>query len=174
MQTLFWLLLLPATLWALFYFRASLLVGTIVTAILLANWTYFISDLIVVQVAVWALFLVIAIPLNNTTMRRTSISDKALRAFRKVTPSMSQTERDALEAGSVWWDGELFSGKPDWKKLLDTPKPELTKEEKTFLNGPVQDLCDMLDDWNITQERYDLPEHVWQFMKDILSDTLSR
>jgi len=81
-------------------------------------------------------------------------------------PAMSQTERDALEAGTVWWDGELFSGKPDWQKLLSVPKPELSEEEKAFINGPVQELCSMLDDWHITHEEYDLPENVWRFMKD--------
>jgi acyl-CoA dehydrogenase len=166
MQTIFWLILLPGLLWALLYFRTSLLVGTIVTAIALANWSYFISHSIFAIALVWISFFAIAISLNNTSLRRAWISDKALKAFRKVMPAMSQTERDALEAGTVWWDGELFSGKPDWHRLLDTPEPELNEEEKAFINGPVQELCEWLDDWHITQQDYDLPEEVWQFMKD--------
>ena len=166
MQTTFWLILFPGLLWALLYFRASLLLSTIVAAIALANWSYFISHSIFAIAAGWIVFFAIAIPLNNSALRRAWISDKILKEFRKVMPAMSQTERDALEAGTVWWDGELFSGKPHWRKLLDIPKPELSAEEQAFINGPTQELCNMLDDWHITQQDYDLPEDVWQFMKD--------
>ncbi len=86
--------------------------------------------------------------------------------FRSVMPPMSQTEREALEAGTVWWDGELFSGAPNWNTLLNTPKPQLSKEEQDFLDGPTEQLCQMLDDWNITHERRDLPPETWQFIKD--------
>ncbi|VAW77825.1 Acyl-coenzyme A dehydrogenase FadE, partial [hydrothermal vent metagenome] len=74
--------------------------------------------------------------------------------------------REALEAGSVWWDGELFSGKPHWKTLLDLAPGTLSKEEQEFLDGPVEELCQMLDDWKITHDIFDLPEDVWQFLKD--------
>ncbi|MGH8711919.1 MAG: acyl-CoA dehydrogenase, partial [Burkholderiales bacterium] len=84
----------------------------------------------------------------------------------KVLPQVSQTEREALDAGTVWWDGDLFSGKPDWRKLLAVPKPQLTPEEQAFLDGPVEQLCAMLDEWRITHELYDLPPEVWQFIKD--------
>lgn len=93
------------------------------------------------------------------------ISDPVLKLFRKVTPSMSQTEREALDAGTVWWDGELFSGKPHWRKLKKIPAPPLTKEELDFLNGPTETLCQMLDDWQITHEMNDLPDEVWSFIK---------
>jgi len=79
---------------------------------------------------------------------------------------MSQTEKEAIDAGTVWWDADLFSGKPDWDKLLRTPQPSLTAEEQAFLDGPVEELCAMCNDWEITHERQDLPEHVWQFIKD--------
>ena len=73
------------------------------------------------------------------------ISEPMLKLFRRVTPGMSETEREALDAGSVWWDGELFSGRPDWNKLRQLPAPALSDEEQAFLNGPVETLCDMVD-----------------------------
>ncbi len=103
---------------------------------------------------------------KNDNWRLKWFSAPLMKLFRKVTPRMSRTEQEALEAGSVWWDGELFSGKPKWKKLLSLPKPSLSKEEKAFMDGPVTTLCNMLDDWQITHEDKDLPENVWQYIKD--------
>jgi len=94
------------------------------------------------------------------------ISTPIFKLFRRVSPRMSQTEREALDAGSVWWDGELFSGKPRWRKLRKLHLPTLSEAEQAFLDGPVNELCEMLDDWHITHERRDLPPEVWQFIKD--------
>ena len=85
------------------------------------------------------------------------ISDPLLHWFRKALPQVSQTEQEALDAGTVWWDGELFSGNPDWSKLFGTPKPRLTPDEQVFLDGPVEQLCLICDDWRITHELNDLP-----------------
>ncbi len=103
---------------------------------------------------------------KNDNWRVKWLSAPLMKVFRKVTPAMSRTEQEALEAGSVWWDGELFSGKPQWNKLLSLPAPQLSKEEQAFLDGPVETLCNMLDDWQITQEDHDLPKEVWQYIKD--------
>jgi acyl-CoA dehydrogenase len=94
------------------------------------------------------------------------ITSPLLKLFRKVSPRMSQTEREAIDAGSVWWDGELFSGKPQWKKIRRLKLPGLSEEEQAFLDGPVNELCSMLDDWDITHVRHDLPEEVWAFIKE--------
>lgn len=83
----------------------------------------------------------------------------------KVLPSMSDTEREALEAGDVWWDADLFTGNPDWSKLLAYPSAKLTDEEAAFLNGPVDELCAMIDDWKVTWEWRDLPPEVWEFIR---------
>ncbi|WP_090577359.1 acyl-CoA dehydrogenase [Nitrosomonas sp. Nm58] len=99
-------------------------------------------------------------------LRRHIFSNLIMRIFRKILPQISQTEQEALDAGTVWWEGDLFSGKPDWHKLLAYPKPVLSPEEKAFLEGPVEHLCAMLDEWHITHERYDLPPQAWQFIKD--------
>ncbi|MGL6071623.1 acyl-CoA dehydrogenase, partial [Craterilacuibacter sp.] len=84
----------------------------------------------------------------------------------KITPAMSQTEQEAINAGTVWWDKDLFSGKPDWKRLLAFPDPKLSAEEQAFIDGPTEALCRMVDDWKITHELKDLPPEVWQFIKD--------
>ncbi|MDO8437155.1 MAG: acyl-CoA dehydrogenase [Nitrosomonadaceae bacterium] len=99
-------------------------------------------------------------------LRRALISNRVLKIFRKILPQVSQTEQEALDAGTVWWDGDLFSGKPDWNKLLAYPKPQLSAEEQAFLAGPAEQLCAMLDEWHITRELNDLPPEVWRFIKD--------
>jgi len=98
--------------------------------------------------------------------RRQHISRPLLGWYRKVLPPMSDTEREAIDAGTVWWDAELFSGKPDWRKLRELPKPKLTAEERAFLDGPVEELCAMLDDWKIRHELVDLPPEVWRFIRE--------
>jgi acyl-CoA dehydrogenase len=99
-------------------------------------------------------------------LRRLLISNFILKIFRKILPQVSQTEQEALDAGTVWWDGELFSGRPRWSKLLDMPKTGLSEREQAFLDNEVEQLCAMLDDWDITHIRQDLSPEVWQFIKD--------
>jgi acyl-CoA dehydrogenase len=111
-------------------------------------------------------FVFLAIPLNAPALRRALFSDAVLAAFRKVMPPMSQTEREAIEAGTVWWDGELFSGKPDWKRLLATPSATLTAEEQRFLDHEVEALCALITEWESAHVYRDLPPHVWQFIKE--------
>ncbi len=116
----------------------------------------------VILLLVAVISLILAVP----AIRRFLVSNQVLKIFRKMLPQISQTEQEALDAGTVWWEGELFSGKPDWKKLRAYPKPQLTAEEQAFLNGPVEQLCAMLDEWKITHELNDLPPEVWQFIKE--------
>ncbi|MDP1996029.1 MAG: acyl-CoA dehydrogenase [Gallionella sp.] len=99
-------------------------------------------------------------------LRRNIISGTILKIFRKILPQISATEQEAINAGTVWWDGDLFSGHPDWRKLLAFPKPSLSAAEQAFLDNEVEQLCAMLDDWDITHRRADLPPEVWQFLKD--------
>lgn len=115
------------------------------------------------------LFLFLVIPsilLAFSAPRRSLITPSILALFKRVLPSMSDTERDALEAGSIWWDAELFSGQPNWNKLLGFPAPTLTRIEQSFLNDEVHTLCDMVKDWDTTQIWHDLPPEAWQFIKD--------
>jgi acyl-CoA dehydrogenase len=152
--------------WTLAYHRAPAPVWTIAIALVLAALTYFEVAPRDVVAGLWLVFGTAAVLLNPTGIRRRLVSAPLLRIFRRILPAVSQTEREALEAGTVWWDGELFSGRPDWSKLLGYPKPVLSAEEQAFLDGPVETLCAMLDDWEITHERYDLPAEAWQFIKD--------
>ncbi len=99
------------------------------------------------------------------SLRRNLLTKPIYKWAFKALPSMSDTEREALEAGEVWWDAELFTGKPDWSKLLNTPPAKLSKEEQKFMDGPVAKLCDMLDDWEIIWERGDLPPEIWDYLK---------
>ena len=99
------------------------------------------------------------------SFRRDFITKPIFSWARGVLPAMSDTEREALEAGDVWWDADLFTGNPDWSKLLATTPAALTEEERAFLNGPVDELCAMLDDWKINWEWRDLPPEAWDFIK---------
>lgn len=112
------------------------------------------------------LVLILGVVILVRPVRRALISNHLLKVFRKILPQVSQTEQEALDAGTVWWEGDLFSGRPNWNKLLAYPKPKLTAEERAFLAGPVEELCAMLDEWRITRELHDLPPDVWQFIKD--------
>jgi acyl-CoA dehydrogenase len=99
-------------------------------------------------------------------LRRPLVSGPLLRLFRKLLPPISTTEQEALSAGSVCWEGELFNGYPDWHKLLETPPAALSGAEQSFLDNEVEQLCALLNDWEITHQRRDLPPQVWQFLKD--------
>ncbi|GAC1669340.1 MAG: acyl-CoA dehydrogenase [Steroidobacteraceae bacterium] len=103
--------------------------------------------------------------LNIRPLRILIVTRPFLRSYRKRMPPMSSTEQEALDAGTVWWDGELFTGGPDWTKLMSSKAPSLTSAEQAFLDGPCEDLCAMLDDWDITHVRADLSPEVWAFIK---------
>jgi acyl-CoA dehydrogenase len=145
------------------YQRVSLLTATLAYggALLIYAFTTAapISTLLLVAV------LAVLVLLNIDAFRLRFISRPFLRTYRRMLPSMSQTEKDALEAGTVWWDGELFTGGPDWDKLLSATPPRLTPEEQAFIDGPCEELCRMIDDWDITHRRADLPPHLWDYVK---------
>ncbi|RJX73603.1 acyl-CoA dehydrogenase [Vibrio sinensis] len=100
-----------------------------------------------------------------SSLRQKWISDPAFKMFKKVLPPLSETEKEAMEAGSVWWDGELFSGKPDFSKLHQYPKPTLTKEEQAFMDNELETLLEMLDDHKIVKQDRDLPAEVWAYLR---------
>ncbi|WP_237056519.1 acyl-CoA dehydrogenase [Microbulbifer sediminum] len=98
-------------------------------------------------------------------LRKKWFTAPLLNLIKKVLPPISETEREAMEAGEVWWDAELLSGKPHWDELLSMGPPRLTEEEQAFLDGPTEELCQMVDDWQISFEDRDIPEEVWDFLK---------
>jgi len=113
-----------------------------------------------------ALLLALAVLLIVAPIRRAILTRPMLDVYRRILPTMSQTEQEALDAGSVWWEGELFSGSPDWAKLHEIPQPKLTQEELHFLDHEVEEVCGMSNDWEITHIHQDLPPAVWQYLKD--------
>jgi acyl-CoA dehydrogenase len=137
--------------------------AAVVVAIVGAGW---LAGSSVAAIAIpLVVFAAIAVPLNLVRFRRRKLSAPVLAMFQKVMPKLSGTEQIALDAGTVGFEGELFSGQPDWKALLAEPKPVLSVEEQAFLDGPVEELCRMVDDWEITHERADLPPDMWDFLK---------
>ena len=113
----------------------------------------------------FVLIVALAVVLGVTDIRRNLITKPIFAIFKKILPPLSDTEREAMEAGDVWWDGELFKGKPDWQKLHQIPKPQLSAEEQSFLDNEVETLLKMLDDYKIVQEQRDLPTDVWNYIK---------
>ncbi|MEX0900430.1 MAG: acyl-CoA dehydrogenase [Gammaproteobacteria bacterium] len=114
---------------------------------------------------VWILFAVVSVVLLVRPLRRALMSKPLLGWFRTVLPPLSPTEQIALNAGNTWWDADLFSGRPDWSKLLANPAPQLSPEEQAFLDGPVEEFCRSLDDWRITDELNDLPPESWALIR---------
>ncbi|SFU74718.1 acyl-CoA dehydrogenase FadE [Xenorhabdus koppenhoeferi] len=109
---------------------------------------------------------IVLFPLVFTPTRISLFSAPGLKAFRKVMPSMSTTEKEAIDAGTTWWEGELFRGNPDWQKLHNYPKPQLTAEEQAFIDGPVEEACRMANDFQISHELADLPPELWTYLKE--------
>lgn len=125
-----------------------------------------LSDVgVVAKLVVVATYVAVAVLFNASPLRRRLISAPLLRFYRASMPEISRTERDALEAGTTWWDAELFTGRPDWRKLLDFPQAELNADEQAFLDGPVETLCAMLNDYEIDNRTRDLPKAAWEFIK---------
>lgn len=145
------------------YQRIDLRTSTIATGVAVAAYVFFGDGYFL-----WKLFMMVAfgfmvVP-NIIEFRREKLTKPLLAMYRKMLPSMSDTEREALEAGNVGWDGELFSGMPQWDRLMSYPVPRLSDEEQAFLDGPCEELCRMLDDWEVCHELMDLPKEAWEFI----------
>lgn len=147
---------------AMAYRRASLFTSTLATAAALIAGTLYGH----VPLLVWVLFAVIAIPLNLMDFRRNQLTKPLFKLYKSIMPEMSRTEKEAIEAGTTWWEADLFAGHPDWKKLHAIPVSTLSAEEQAFLDGPVEEVCRMVNDWEVTHERADLSPEVWQYLKD--------
>ncbi len=161
---LLWNLALAAVVLTLAYRRIDLPASTLILGLALVVYSLFGTGWLIWKLALWALFAGLVV-LNSVNFRRERLTLPLLRFFRTVVPSISDTEREALEAGTVGWDGELFSGLPDWGRLMALPPPHLTAEEQAFLDGPTEELCRLADDWQITHELADMPPKVWAYIK---------
>ncbi|MFZ1393118.1 MAG: acyl-CoA dehydrogenase, partial [Dokdonella sp.] len=165
---LHWIPLLAALLVSLTcaYQRVGLRAWTIATAVAILGSGWLAGSHWLAIALPMLVFAAITLPLNVPAFRRARLSAPLLAIYRKITPKLSPTEQIALEAGTVGFEGQLFSGKPQWSELLAQPRPELSIEERAFLDGPVEQLCAQINDWQITHELADLPEEMWKFIKD--------
>jgi len=163
MLTLFFLLVVVISNAYLSFNRCDLKSFAITNIVILVAYLLFGSGVFLLSLLMFML-VGIAIVLNLTHLRKQLLSGPAFKVFKQVLPSMSTTEKEALEAGTTWWEGDLFSGKPDWNKLANYPAPALSEREQAFIDGPVEELCGMLDDWQFCQEYGDLPQDVLDFI----------
>lgn len=162
MTTLLWIIAMILVLGALAYLRVSLLTATIAAAVVMtAGWT-----LDVVGPISWIIFLVVALPLNISAFRQNVISRPLMKVYRGIMPEMSSTEKEAIEAGTTWWEADLFAGNPNWKKLHNYPVARLSADEQAFLDGPVEEVCRMVNQHQVSHQLADLPADVWQYLKD--------
>lgn len=163
METLMWFILYIALWMILAYQRAKLVIWTIAFGVLLLVQS--VLGTVGGGIISWIIFAVLAVALNVKPLRKIWLSSFAFKVFRKVMPAMSDTEAEALTAGTVGWEGDCFSGKPDWRKLSKVPAPQLSQHEQEFVDGPVTELCGMIEDWKITHELSAIPDHIMAFLK---------
>ncbi len=158
-------LILPGVLLVLLYFRAPVFLWTVTFGLVLLAVTFFGRSSLFYLILCWLCFLTAVLFSYSQTIRQRFITGPLIRRLQERMPPMSQTEREAIDAGDVFWEKELFCGRPKWKKLLAMPAPALKRAEQEFLDNQVNTLCDMLDDWAIMNNQRDLPIEVWEFLK---------
>jgi acyl-CoA dehydrogenase len=161
MSGITWLILVLVLFGVLAYRRSSLPIWTGAAVLVLLGIQLTATGMSPLP---WVALALVAGLLNLRPLRRAVLSKPLLKWFKSALPPMSQTEKDAIDAGTVWWDAELFTGRPNWTALFRVPQAELTAEEKAFLEGPVEELCRLLDDWKINREIEDLPPEVWDYL----------
>lgn len=165
MFTLSWIILCLGTLsfLAIQQYPATKTLGYLVSCLLIV--TLFSPFSTFCLLSLWIVFGAAIFLNQNAEFRKNKLVQPLLKRLQAHMPSMSDTEKTALDAGTVWWEGELFKGQPNWARWFQSPKPLLNAEEQAFLNGPVETVCQMTDDWQVTHELYDLPTEVWQYLK---------
>jgi acyl-CoA dehydrogenase len=157
--------ILLAVVLSLTYAYVTVVVWTTTIAVVLVLMTVFGSLGFVALTIFWLFFLAAAAFANLNQQRLRYFTHPLLKKLQKTMPSISPTEREAIDAGDVWWEKDLFCGRPQWKKLLGYPVPTLSTEEESFLANQVETLCSMLDDWKVVHEDHDLPPAVWEYLK---------
>ncbi|MGO1157713.1 acyl-CoA dehydrogenase [Acinetobacter lwoffii] len=161
MLFIFAVLLLLLSLWAIFYFQLSRSAGAIALMVI---------SVVCAFISPWSLILGIPLILISLVvmidpLRMSFISKPTYKALANAMPSISPTEREALDSGTSWWEKELFMGAPNWETFNSYPYPKLSLEEQAFLDNEVETLCSMLDEWEIHEQKA-LPDHVWQYIKE--------
>jgi alkylation response protein AidB-like acyl-CoA dehydrogenase len=159
------IILLFVLVFGIIYMQAPVIVWTIAIGLGLLFVT--ISDRLNLSFLFisWLLYLLAVLFVSLKTLRLRYFSKPFIQFLQKRLPTMSDSERAAIEAGDIWWEKELFCGRPQWKKLLSIQPPKLTEEEHAFIENQVNTLCEMVNDWHIVNDEHDLPEEVWSYLK---------
>ncbi|RYE42852.1 MAG: hypothetical protein EOP48_23175 [Sphingobacteriales bacterium] len=162
------LLLALIAIWALIAILTLRQVALAAASALVVVFWVVLGVVVPCLLSLWALvpLILVVLVLNVGGLRRAVLTTPVFGILKKTMPSMSVTEREALEAGTTWWEKELFSGKPDWNEFAQIGLPQLSVEEQSFLDNEVSELCGMLNEWDIYNNRKDLPPEAWQFLKD--------
>ena len=160
----FWFLITTTTIVVLAYRSIALRESTIALGVLLISYTIIGDPAGFSLLLLWVTFALL-LSLNIPEIRQNYYSARILKIYKALLPKISKTEQEAIEAGNVWWDAELFTGNPNWEILRSNPKPTLSEKEQTFLDGPVNKVCEMIDEWQVIHKDYDLPEEVYKFIK---------
>jgi len=157
--------ILLAIIWGSAYFRAPVWLWTMIVAVTLLLVSVFGKLSIIALAVFWLLFISAALFANLKKYRIKYFTTALIAKLEKRMPAISVTEREAIDAGDVWWEKELFCGRPKWKNLLKIPAPKLRAEEQQFIDNQVETLCGMINDWDILHKERDLPEAVWNYLK---------
>ncbi len=166
MPLLTWFLAFFALLLLLAWRPASLRTTGIAFGLGLLAFSLFGPEAFLLKLLLWLILLGLGTALWLPTVRQDYVLRPLMQWARRSLPDLSATEREAIEAGSVGWEAELFAGRPNWHRLRAVPTPGLSPEEQSFLEGPVQTFCDMLDEWDISHELADLPVPAWDFLRE--------
>lgn len=162
MITLLQVLVSLALIWIFAYRRAHMFTILATLFVALSLMSYFSS----IALLPWFIWIVVSFCYLANNFRQQQITLRIFRFFQRVLPPINRTESEALEAGDVWWEAELFQGDPDWSQMLSYPPPQLTDEEQAFIDQETETLCGMLNDWQIVQHDRDLTPEAWQYLKD--------
>jgi acyl-CoA dehydrogenase len=166
MDMMLWLVALVIMGWVLGFVQARIIVWSVCLALwLVAGWLLAVVPLPVL-IGLGCVLVPILVVLTVRPLRMALLSGAALRLFKTIMPRMSATESAAVEAGGIWWDAELFSGRPRWPMLMQTPQARLTDEEQAFLDNETQHLCDLANDWESTSVWQDLPPAAWAYARE--------
>ncbi len=148
----------------LLYIGTSLIIFAIACVVsFIISIIYSLNGLLITLLGILAL---VSMAFTLKPLRQKHISAPFFSMFKKMLPPLSDTEQEAIDAGTVWWDGQLFSGNPDWASLIKIEKPGLSEEEQAFLDGPVLELCRMSDAWKINHDWKVIPEHIIDFVRE--------
>jgi acyl-CoA dehydrogenase len=148
-MTALWIVAWLVVMMGLAFQRASLSVWTIGMGVFLFLCSAFSAFHFVTLSFFWLIYAAVFIVLNVRPLRRHLLTRSIFAIYKKIMPSLSDTEREALTAGNVGWEGDLFSGMPDWSKLQQIPLSTLSAEERAFMDGPVETFCQMVDSWTM-------------------------